>query len=69
MRKEMEATLTATDAELVVLLQLLHRAVLHSGMDVADAAVFWKAKVTAARTSLGSTKANGADAHANPLQN
>jgi hypothetical protein len=47
-----DAFLAASDAELVALLQLLNRAVLHSGMDVAEAAVHWKNKVVAARQTI-----------------
>ena len=31
----------ATEQEIVALRQMLHRAVLHSGMDVAEAAAHW----------------------------
>jgi hypothetical protein len=49
----MEAKITATDEELAALLQLLHRALLHSGMDAVDAALHWKMKITAARLTIG----------------
>jgi hypothetical protein len=35
----------ATDEEVAALHQLLHRAVLHSGMDAAEAACLWKQKL------------------------
>ena len=35
----------ATEQEIVALRQMLHRAVLHSGMDVAEAAAHWNRKL------------------------
>ena len=37
------------DAEVAALRQLLHRAVLHSGMDVAEAALYWNKKLSEAQ--------------------
>ena len=41
-------TIEATDEEIAALIQLIHRAVLHSGMDAAEAAVHWRRKLTEA---------------------
>jgi hypothetical protein len=41
-------TIEATEEELLALRQLLHRAVLHSGMQAAEAAVHWSNKITVA---------------------
>lgn len=43
-------TIHATPDEVAALHQLLHRAVLHSGMDVAEAALHWKQKLIVAST-------------------
>ena len=50
-------TIEATDEEVAVLHQLLHRAVLHSGMEAAEAACLWKRKLIAAAQQ--DNKANG----------
>jgi hypothetical protein len=47
----MMITVEATSEELAVLRQLLHRAVLHSGMQAASAAVHWAAKIDAAEVA------------------
>jgi hypothetical protein len=47
----------ATEEEIIALRQLLHRAVLHSGMEVAEAAAFWNRKLMAVQAQKG----NGAD--------
>jgi len=44
-------TVPATPEELAALKQLLHRAVLHSGMEAADAAVHWMRKIQAAEVN------------------
>lgn len=41
-------TIIATPEEVAALKQLLHRAVQHSGLDAAEAAVFWMRKIQAA---------------------
>lgn len=38
-------TIEATHEEIMALRQLLHRAVLHSGMDAAEAAAHWNRKL------------------------
>jgi len=50
-------TVTGTQDEFNALKQLLHRAVLHSGMDAAEAAVFWTRKIQAAE--IAAKKLNG----------
>jgi hypothetical protein len=52
-------TIEFTDEELVALRMLLHRAVLHSGMDVAETAVFLTKKIMGASRDAGSIKRNG----------
>ena len=52
----------ATEEEIIALRQLLHRAVLHSGMEVAEAAAFWNRKLMAVQAA----KSNGADKGAPP---
>jgi hypothetical protein len=54
-------TIEATEQEITALRQLLHRAVLHSGMDVAEAATHWNRKLMTA-TQLPPTRTNGAGA-------
>ena len=54
-------TIETTEEEIIALRQLLHRAVLHSGMEVAEAAAFWNRKLMAVRW-----KSNGADKGAPP---
>ena len=41
-------TIEATDDEITVLRQLIHRAVLHSGMDAAEMAIHWNRKLLVA---------------------
>jgi len=50
-------TIVGTPEEFNALKQLLHRAVLHSGMEAADAAVFWNRKIQAAE--VAAKKLNG----------
>ena len=52
-------TIEATDEEIAALHQLLHRAVLHSGMEVAEAALHWKRKLLAVTQEV-LPKTNGA---------
>ena len=49
----------ATKEEIDVLRQMLHRACLHSGMDVAEAAAHWNRKLVAASMPMPPEKANG----------
>lgn len=52
--------ITATEQEIAVLLQLLHRAVLHGGMEVAAAAVSWQHKLMqATQAARGPATENG----------
>jgi hypothetical protein len=44
-------TIETTPEELAALRQLLHRAVLHSGMQAAEAAVHWANKIAAAENA------------------
>jgi hypothetical protein len=50
-------TIETTEEEVLALRQLLHRAVLHSGLEVAEVAAFWNRKLMAVQAQ----KDNGAD--------
>ncbi len=51
-------TLTLTEQEVIALRQLLHRALLHSGMDVAEAATHFNRRLSEA---VPDAKPNGHD--------
>ena len=53
-------TITGTPEEFIALKQLLHRAVLHSGLEAADAAVYWMHKIVEAEQQHVARKGNGA---------
>lgn len=52
-------TIETTEEEVLALRQLLHRAVLHSGLEVAEVAAFWNRKLMAVQAEA--QKGNGAD--------
>ncbi len=53
MAVEKNITVTFTEGEAVALVQLIHLAVQHRGLDVADAAVFLRKKITEAAQGAG----------------
>ena len=65
-------TVTGTLEEFNALRQLIHRAVLHSGMEAADAAVFWNRKIQAAEVAAKKLNSTGApitiDGSKSPLE-